>query len=349
MWERNKIKYSVVLCVLAFFKLDVFCQNQISFFQNNDLCKLIKESIISPYIKPYCESDGRMYIYDGQKIWIDSIFLNIDNLPFQIETDKMPGICYYSDISFYNECHRQLFTRNSIYDLKHPVMCWSVESKIVGKYCLVLIRETLFEAFRRHFIKEIFKFAPLCRYAQRNRHYKVFEYDFHSKRWVKSHHYFDYLKLDNDIEIIISESLKDFINSLISNKIFVKDYYSAIAIDGIPVSLEIHPTKKESFWYNLISRLNLNFGIDLDWCAFVDANSLTKSTIYREKILNSSCVIFPQFCLDGDCIIVTLSYRQIDKFGHYDKLIAIGRHQYTLNRETEKWESTDIIFKPITQ
>lgn len=342
----------ILLCV-CFFRFNIFSQDDFVFSQNNDLNSIFKESITSVLkanskIVSFQEDNRNIFNCDNN-ILLDSIFLNIDNLPYQIELENMPRVCYYSDMSFRVGGMRQVSTKNNIYKLKQPVKCWNIGLKIVGKYCIVTIEEFLLEAHRRRFIKEAFRFAPLVRYNKTQHFYEVFEYDFQTEKWINSNTNLMHINITNEkniVNIAITETINDFIEHLVSNNIFDKDCYSAISIDGLPLSYD--NTTPESYWEHFVDELNLSHNVALDWYNFVDINNSNfTNKSYKNKILNGSHIIAPQICLNGDNLIITISYRKIDAKGYYDKLLAIGRYLYTLDSKSTngEWKIKNNLFE----
>ena len=342
----------ILLCV-CFFRFNIFSQDDFVFSQNNDLNSIFKESITSVLkanskIVSFQEDNRNIFNCDNN-ILLDSIFLNIDNLPYQIELENIPRVCYYSDMSLGVRGMRQVSTKNNIYKLKQPVKCWNIGLKIVGKYCIVTIEEYLLEAYRRRFIKESFRFAPLVRYTNTQYFYKVFEYDFQTEKWIKSNTNLMHINITNEkniVNIAITETINDFIEHLVSNNIFDKECYSAISIDGLPLSYD--NTYPESYWDHFVDELNLSHNVALGWYTFIDINNSNfTNKSYKNKILNGSHIIAPQICLNGDNLIITISYRKIDAKGYYDKLLAIGRYLYTLDSKSTngEWKIKNNLFE----
>ena len=343
------MRYYIIVCAFVFLNFDAFSQSNTMFRQKNDLNQLIKESISSAltlfakdknyYLNP------RRTTFSYNVMWLDTVFLSIDNLPYQIELESIPGIRYYSDMG----SMRQAFTNESLYRLGHPVITWHIDHKIVGKYLTLIIAENFFRAHRRRFIKEVFRFAPYVQTVQGRYYHRAFEYDYQSGKWIESDFNFVNNKIKNDkniINIIISETITDFVERLISNNVFSTDCYSAISIDGLPLSYD--NTTPESYWDHFVDELNLSHNVALGWYKFVDINNSNfTNKSYKNKILNGSHIIAPQICLNGDNLIITISYRKIDAKGYYDKLLAIGRYLYTLDSKSTngEWKIKNNLFE----
>lgn len=330
--------YNILILVFSLFRVDaLFGQDIVSSSQTNELNEMILKSISEVY-NEYHPITHKMlatgYIQSGGMIIkTDTLWLNVYNMPYQIEADGIPGVNLYSEWSIYGVSSRQTYNSDRFLHKREPTLCWSVDCEILGGICKITIKETIREINQR--------WNNYTTY----RHYPVtFEYDSLTNQWRRSSKWRQPKSEENEIKVSVSESIQDFFNQMLAAEAINQNNNCFIQIDGIPIGDNLLPfDKEEPFWNGIIDRLKTDHGIEVELNSFVDLCSPKIVPAYKNKALDGY-FFHPQIRLSGDTLTINISCRRYDKDGTDVNVIALGHYQYKYSGDINEWKLEDSSF-----